>query len=72
MEQRIVVSDEHGQHLVALVTHDWLGREVIWSAEIEGNVLSVPLTGTAADEGSVPAAVQMTVLRWGIRALDAS
>ncbi|UPG88225.1 hypothetical protein L2Y96_12425 [Luteibacter aegosomaticola] len=69
MEQRIVVTDEHGRHLVALVTHDWLGREVVWSAEIEGKILSVPLTGTAEDKGSIPAAVQMTVLRWGIRAV---
>ncbi|MGA7437036.1 MAG: hypothetical protein WBW32_02775 [Luteibacter sp.] len=68
MEQRIAVNDEHGRRLEVIVTHDWLGREVVWSAEVEGIVLSVPLTGTAADERSIPAAVQTSVLRWGINA----
>lgn len=68
MEQRIEVDDEHGQRLVANVTHGWLGREVVWSAEIAGTVLTIPLTGTAPDERSIPAAVQASVLRWGIHA----
>lgn len=68
MEQRIEVSDERGRRLMARVTHDWLGRDVVWSAEIEGVSLAHPLTGTAADERSVAAAVQASVLRWGVRA----
>jgi hypothetical protein len=68
MEQRIEVDDEHGRRLVAYVTHGWLGREVVWSAEIAGTVLTIPLTGTAADEGSIPAAVQAGILRWEIHA----
>lgn len=68
MEQRIEVVDEHGKRLVAIVTHAWFGREIVWSAEIEGMVLSVPITGTAGDERSITAALQATVLRWGIAA----
>lgn len=68
LQKRIDVIDEKGASMVALVTHEAFGREVVWSAEIEGMAVEVPLTGTAADEGSIAASVQTTVLRWGITA----
>ncbi|UPG92776.1 hypothetical protein [Luteibacter aegosomatissinici] len=68
MTERIEVVDEHGQRLVALVTHARLGQEVVWSAEIEGAAVTIPLSGTAGDEGSIAAALQAHVLRWGITA----
>ncbi|UPG88300.1 hypothetical protein L2Y96_12805 [Luteibacter aegosomaticola] len=67
-EQVIEVVDEHGVPLRAQVTFGVLGREVIWSAEIPGSTLTVPLTGTVATEESIAGALQATVLRWGITA----
>lgn len=68
MTERIEVVDENGRRLVAVVTHAWLGREVVWTAEIEGVTVTIPLSGSASDERSIAAALQVHVLRWGITA----
>ncbi|UPG92770.1 hypothetical protein [Luteibacter aegosomatissinici] len=68
MTERIEVIDEHGRRLVAVVTYARFGREVVWSAEIEGAAVVIPLSGTAVDESTVAAALQAHVLRWGITA----
>lgn len=69
MRERVIeVVDKHGALLRARMTFAVLGREVLWSAEIPGATLSVPLTGTAGNEESIAASLQAAVLRWGITA----
>lgn len=67
MRIELSLSSDQGHAIPVTVTYESVGREVRWLAQFIGTTHATgELAGSAADEGSVPAAVQQALLQAGV------